>query len=110
VLAQNDEYFPALNKMAMAYLELGDYKKATDELTRMINMDKAESVTYYNLAVCYVRLQDPDAALNTLSHAADLYGRDFVLSWVKSNDFDSVRELEKFQAFIAALTEAPSPE
>ena len=55
-------------------------------------------MTYYNLAVCYAKMSDANQAVETLTRATSLFGRDFVRSWLQSPDFDNIRNERIFLA------------
>lgn len=94
---QRDNPF-AQNKLAVTYTEMGEYVKAIQLFNEVLANNTADSMTYYNLAVCYAKMSDADQAVETLTRAMSLFGRDFVNIWVQSPDFDKIREESIFMA------------
>ena len=113
VLIERDNPF-ARNKLAMTYTQMGEYVKAIQLFSELLANNTADSMTYYNLAVCYAKMSDADQAVETLTRATSLFGRDFVRSWLQSADFDNIRKERIFMAMqasesIRGATNAPAP-
>ncbi len=92
----------AENSLAVAYCRTEQYAKASDILNRLLVRDRSNSVTYYNLAVCYAYQAQAENAVETLNSAVTVFGKSFVETWLKSADFDTVRESAPFIAFMNA--------
>ena len=58
-----------------------------------------DSVTYYNLAVCYAKQSMAEQVVETLSRAEAVFGPEFVFTWIAAEDFDPVRKDSLFDAF-----------
>ena len=97
VLLQRDNPF-AQNKLAVTYTQMGEYVKAIQLFNEVLANNSADSMTYYNLAVCYAKMSDADQAVETLTRAMSLFGRDFVNIWIQSPDFDKIRNETIFMA------------
>jgi tetratricopeptide (TPR) repeat protein len=97
VVLQRDNPF-AQNKLAMTYTQMGEYVKAIQLFNEVLANNTADSMTYYNLAVCYAKMSDADQAVETLTRAMSLFGRDFVSIWIQSPDFDKIRNESIFMA------------
>ena len=97
VLLQRDNPF-AQNKLAVTYTQMGEYVKAIQLFNEVLANKSADSMTYYNLAVCYAKMSDADQAVETLTRAMSLFGRDFVNIWIQSPDFDKIRNESIFTA------------
>lgn len=89
----------AENRLASAYTMIGEYDKAVDLYRTIIRKDPEKSVTYFNLAACYARQGEAEAAVEVLDRALDTFGRAYITTWMKSEDFDSIRDADEFQAF-----------
>ena len=94
---QRDNPF-AQNKLAVTYTQMGEYVKAIQLFNEVLANNTADSMTYYNLAVCYAKMSDADQAVETLTRAMSLFGRDFVNIWIQSPDFDKIRNETIFTA------------
>ncbi|NCC51660.1 MAG: tetratricopeptide repeat protein [Spartobacteria bacterium] len=101
IIAQDRENFSALNRIAKAYADMGEYQKAVLEFTRMMDMNVADSVTYCNLAICYAQQMKADKAVIILDQAANMYGYSFVRSWLEQKEFDPIRDTPPFKTFAA---------
>ena len=97
VLIERDNPF-AKNKLAMTYTQMGEHVKAIQLFSELLADNTADSMTYYNLAVCYAKMSDANQAVETLTRATSLFGRDFVRSWLQSPDFDNIRNERIFLA------------
>ena len=97
VALQRDNPF-AQNRLAVTYTQMGEYVKAIQLFNGVLANNGADSMTYYNLAVCYAKMSDSDQAVETLTRAMSLFGRDFVNIWVQSPDFDKIRNESIFMA------------
>lgn len=97
VVLQRDNPF-AQSKLAVTYTQMGEYVKAIQLFNEVLEDNTADSMTYYNLAVCYAKMSDADQAVETLTRAMSLFGRDFVNIWVQSPDFDKIRNESIFMA------------
>lgn len=97
VLIERDNPF-AKNKLAMTYTQMGEHVKAIQLFSELLADNTADSMTYYNLAVCYARMSDANQAVEILTRASGLFGRDFVRSWLQSPDFDNIRDKPVFLA------------
>ena len=97
VLLQRDNPF-AQNKLAVTYAQMGEHVKAIQLFNEVLANNTADSMTYYNLAVCYAKMSDADQAVETLTRAMSLFGKDFVNMWVQSPDFDKIRNESIFMA------------
>jgi tetratricopeptide (TPR) repeat protein len=97
---------PARNRLALTYTRLGQYDKAIQMFDVLLQEEKVDSVTYYNLAVCYAQQKKGQEAAEVLAQAAHLFGHSFVSSWVKTEDFDPIRE---DPAFVALAKEVSRP-
>lgn len=90
----------AENTLAMAYCRTGFYDKATQLLVRGLERDRSNSVTYYNLSICYAYQHRTEELIETLDEAITGFGKSFVQTWLESRDYDAVREDPKFNAFL----------
>jgi predicted Zn-dependent protease len=97
VLLQRDN--PILqNRLAVTYTQMGEYVKAIQLFNEVLANNTADTMTYYNLAVCYAKMSDADQAVETLTRAMSLFGKDFVNTWIQSADFDKIRKEPIFMA------------
>lgn len=108
VLLQRDNPF-AQNKLASTYTQMGEYVKAIQLFNEVLANNKADSMTYYNLAVCYAKMSDADQAVETLTRAMSLFGKDFVNIWVQSPDFDNIRNESIFVALQTSDSKPAKP-
>ena len=107
VLLQRDNPL-AQNKLAATYAQMGEYVKAIQLFNEVLANNQADSMTYYNLAVCYAKMSEADQAVETLTRAMSLFGRDFVNTWLKSPDFNTIRDDSIFIA-LQAPDAKPAP-
>lgn len=100
MVALDRENSAAQNKLALAYTQIGEYVKAIQLFNDVLRKNATDSVTYYNLAVCYAKQSMAEQVVETLSRAIGVFGQDFVSTWTESKDFDSVRTDPLFVAFL----------
>jgi tetratricopeptide (TPR) repeat protein len=91
-------------KLGLAYLSLNDLKNAEATFREVLKMDAANSVAFYNLAVTHARKGSAPDAVDLLLEAARRFGAPFVLSWTKSEEFDSIREHPAFKSFVEQVS------
>lgn len=108
VILQRDNPI-AQNKLAVTYTQMGEYVKAIQLFNEVLSNNKADSMTYYNLAVCYAKIPDADQAVETLTRAMSLFGKDFVNIWVQSPDFDNIRNESIFVALQTSDGKSEAP-
>ncbi len=92
IVSLDSENAMAQNNLGVAYTKLGDYKRAVEVFNTLLQQNAANATTYYNLAACHARQLQVEKAISTLNRAASVFGMGFVGSWVRSPDFDGVRE------------------
>ena len=88
------------NKLALAYTQIGEYADAVRLFNDVLAKNVADSVTHYNLAVCYAKQSMAERVVETLRRASAVFGQDFVSTWVEGKDFDPVRTAPPFVAFL----------
>lgn len=98
------------NKLALAYMEAGDFKNAKSVFREVLRSDPGNSVAAYNLAVLCARNDAPAEAVEILIDAIRRFGAPFVLAWTRSTDFDPIRETPVFKALIEHQTAQPAAE
>jgi tetratricopeptide (TPR) repeat protein len=87
----------AENGLGAAMMSLGQFNQAIRAFENVIRDEPGNSQAYYYLAICYIRKNEPELSVDVLSRATSRFGQPFVLSWTKSSDFDSLRNLASFQ-------------
>jgi len=104
----------AENKLGVAMIQLGQYAQAIRIFENVIRDEPGNSQAYYYRAICYINRDEPEFAVDVLVQASARFGQQFVISWTKSADFDSLRTLGSFQKNFGENTvivaEQPAPE
>jgi serine/threonine protein kinase/tetratricopeptide (TPR) repeat protein len=87
---------------AAAAAKIGERDAAAEYARRALTINPDDPLLLYNIACMYAVLGDPDEAMNCLEKAGDKgYGQK---DWVEhDSDLDSLRELPRFQAIVAAM-------
>jgi Flp pilus assembly protein TadD len=91
------------NNLAVAYTQIGEYDKAIKMFRGVLEQDENNPVTYNNLAICYAQKGDLVESTATLRQAARRFGAAFVSSWIKGQEFDTVRNSAPFQTLLTGL-------
>ena len=60
------------NKIGIVYNELGDYNKALKLFNRMINQNRADDITYYNMGNSYYRMRKYEIAIAQYKKAIEI--------------------------------------
>lgn len=103
ILNLNNQHKSAQSLLGMIYRKEGAYDKAVNLLKEQLITDNHDSVTYYNLALCYAGQNKVQNAVDWLSQAVDLFGSSFVEVWLQCADFDTIRADPAFVAFMKQL-------
>lgn len=85
------------NNLGFAYLELNQNAKALKTFQNVILDEPGNSQAHYYLVLCLVRNNELDLAVDALSKAETLFGRQFVRAWTQSPEFLPLRENESFR-------------
>jgi tetratricopeptide (TPR) repeat protein len=101
VVLLDEDNLVAQNKLGVAYTQMGQYAKAIQVFNNVLEHNTTDSMTHYNLAVCYAKQNMADQAVETLTRAIALFGKSFVVTWMKSSDFDTIRAHPLFAALVA---------
>lgn len=109
LVALNSNNRIAANNLGAAYLRLGQSAQAIRTFEKIIGDEPSNSQAYYYLALGFVQKSEPELAVDVLVRAASQFGREFVLSWTKSQDFASLQTLASFQQHFAVPVAAPDP-
>lgn len=85
------------NELALAYAEAGNFSRSLDIFKSLMAQDRADSMTYFNLAGCYAERNMPEEAAATLVDAGERFGMSYISSWIQSEKFDAVRDDPHFK-------------
>jgi len=99
ILNLDDEHKSAHTLLGTVYRKQGAYAKAIKLLKEQLLTDHNDSVTYYNLAICYAEQKKAHNSVDWLTQAADIFGKSFVETWLKSANFDKIRTHPAFVVF-----------
>jgi serine/threonine protein kinase/Tfp pilus assembly protein PilF len=89
-----------------AYATLGEKDKAENAIRRALAIDP-DTMTYYNVACAYARLNETEKSLDALEAAIDHgYHHEEWLS--HDTDLDSVRNTKRYSELVARITVSPS--
>lgn len=100
------------NRLAVTYTQMGEYVKAIQLFNSLLERNRADLATYYNLSVCYAKQSMAEQAVETLTKAIALFGKELVLPLTQNADFDEIRSDSLFAALVgpeAAATTPPEP-
>ncbi|MCB1069642.1 MAG: tetratricopeptide repeat protein [Kiritimatiellae bacterium] len=96
------------NALGQAYLELGRINEALKVFEEVKQTDPSNSQAHFYSAVCYARQGEMPGLAEVMSGAASRFGRDFVLAWVRSPEFDGIRDTVEFRILLRRLGEPPA--
>lgn len=102
-LSINRDNVRAQHNLGVAYSRLGDHRRAVNLFQEVLASDPGNAIAHYNLAVSFVKQDQPDEAVEVLTEAAERFGLRFVSAWLRSRDFDPVRDLPAFERLQAAV-------
>lgn len=102
-LSINRENVRAQHNLGVAYSRLGDHRRAANLFQDVLASDPGNAIAYYNLAVSFVKQDQADDAVEVLTDAAERFGLRFVSAWLRSRDFDPIRDLSAFERLQAAV-------
>lgn len=113
--ALNSANLSARNHLGAAQLRLGQWSPAIATFESIIRADPANPQAHYNLAIAFVKKNEPELAVDVLRQASARLGGSFVLAWTRGPDFDPIRAHASFQEYFgdaatASPTGAPGPE
>ena len=100
VVSLDPEDTVAQNNLGQAYTQMGQYAKAIQVFNGVLEHNTADSMTYYNLAACYAKQMMAEQVVETLTRAMGVFGKQFVVAWMKSHDFDPIRTDPMFVALL----------
>lgn len=103
----NRDNMTSRNALGQAYLQLGNLNQALKTFEEVKELDADNSEAHFYSAVCFARMQEMPGLTEVMTTAASLFGRDFVLAWVKSPEFDAIRDNTEFQALLDRLGRPP---
>jgi tetratricopeptide (TPR) repeat protein len=107
LVSLNRDNMTARNALGQAYLSLGDLNEALKVFEEVKRMDDSNSQAHFYTAVCYARQEEMAGLTEVMTSAASQFGRDFVLAWVRSPEFDRLRETQEFRMLLKRLGDAP---
>ena len=107
IVSVEHDNLAAQNKLALAYVQLGEYVKAIQIFNELIDKNAADSMSYFNLAVCYAKQGMAEQSVEVLTHATSILGKSFVDVWMKSQEFDGIRQ---DPLFVALGKQGPKPD
>ncbi len=91
-----DQDLFALQRQAQKDHRDGKYQKAAAGYIELLKYNRRSSLTLYNLACCYLRLDETRLALTCLRQAAS-YGRDLIALMEKDSDFEKFRQTRDYR-------------
>lgn len=103
IIRLGEDNVSAENNLAVVYCRMGQFDKATELLEQLLTSERGNSITYYNLAVCHAQQRKAKEAIEVLGNAVSEFGEPFVMTWLKSRDFDPIRDHPLFTAFLKPL-------
>jgi tetratricopeptide (TPR) repeat protein len=109
LVALNSNNHIAENNLGSARLRQGQYAQAIRTFEHVIHDEPGNSQAYYYLAICFMQRKENDLAVDVLIRASTQFGREFVLSWTKSAEFESLQASPSFQQYFAVATSASTP-
>jgi len=107
LVALNSDNRIAANNLGAAYLRLGQNSQAIRTFEKIIVDEPSNSQAYYYLALGFIQKNEPELAVDVLVRASSQFGREFVLSWTRSQDFASLQTLPSFQQQFAGSIAVP---
>lgn len=102
-LSINRDNVRAQHNLGVAYSRLGDHRRAANLFQEVLANDPGNAIAYYNLAVSFVKQDQAGDAVEVLTDAAERFGLRFVSAWLRSRDFDPVRDFSAFERLQAAV-------
>lgn len=103
VLKDDPRNFPALEKLAKSYMHLEDYEAALEALDKLRINNYRDQNYYRQIAVCNAQLGLSSKTVQTLGKAANLFGKNVVVGWIRDPRLDPIREDRIFQAFTVRI-------
>lgn len=113
LVALNSNNRIAANNLGAAYLRLGQNVQAIRTFEGVIRDEPGNSQAYYYLALAFLQKNEPELSVDVLIRASTQFGREFVLAWTRSPEFQPLASLESFAAQfgppVAAAPVTPAP-
>ncbi len=103
VLSQTPKDVLALENQAAAYMHLQQFEKALVVLNKLREIDYRNQRYYKQISICDAQLFQTQDTVKMLSRAAQLFGINSILGWIKSPQFDPIREDRVFQVFTTRI-------
>lgn len=88
------------NDLADAYTEVGNFDRALNIFNDLMRQKDVDSVTFFNLAICYAQTGRTEKVIETLYEAGRRFGTEYVHTWISNRQFDAIREEPSFQEFV----------
>ncbi len=89
----------AMERQALAQMQLGEYEKALVSL-ETLRLKNYRNMDYYKqIVICNAQMQQGRETVRGLRRAAQIFGEQVVLGWLQDPQLDPVREDRTFQAF-----------
>ena len=98
----------AQNNLGVAYFRSENYNRAIRIFENVLAQEPLNSVTYYNLSVCYARLNKAKESVGILSKAIDHFGSAFVLQWLDKDDYNLIRSAPEYAKLRQKIAENPN--
>ncbi len=90
----------ALERQALAYMQIEQYDKALVPLETLRENNYREKEYYRQIAICNAQLKQSKESLLALGRATQLFESRIIVGWVQDPRFDPIRTDRAFQAFL----------